>query len=178
MYIKYSAIQYGMNMNYIARDTESQQGAIATSQNVSADKTMTPFDGMDVLNGTNSIPQTSLPTDIRPTSDAPEHSNRGMETYPGPANTSMDNHDSENLATEEDIKRHQETSNKSRIRSITPDFSAYTSLPRMARISTVMAEITELRQELAATSWDRCARRSDIALEMTYLKRELRDLTS
>ena len=106
-----------MNMNYIARDTESLQRAITTSQNVSPDMGESHLYDSSSMTQTQ-VPQTSPAANIRTTSDAPEHSNRGMETYPGPANTSMDNHDSENLATEEDIKRHQETSFKSRIRAI------------------------------------------------------------
>ena len=77
--------------NTHAFERESLKGAIETSQSVRTDKALAPIDANDALNATVSIPQTSIPADIRQTSSNPEHSNRGAAMYPGQDNRSKDN---------------------------------------------------------------------------------------
>ena len=107
-----------MNVNYITREPSPQQRAITTSQSVRTDMVESPLYDSSSMTQT-SIPQTSQATNIRPTSDNPEHSNRGINRdTQGRTTNSMNNHGDETRVKEEDFKRLQETSIKSRIRAI------------------------------------------------------------
>ena len=70
---------------------ENHHGKIATSQNVDTDKAIGNFGTIDALNERNSIPHIIEPANIRTTSIAPEHSNRGTAMYPGQDKNSKDN---------------------------------------------------------------------------------------